>query len=315
METRSFRWQALATSVVLHALIVVVFLNDTRPKAMESGRSGGPGGPAAIEVFLTSVGEAPEDSPAAGRHDGEHADRRDTPLKPTSPKAEVAPDAVKRALSRPLDRTAVDAVAVRSAKDEATEEPQDVDNSKMLSDIPPVPTEKPMPPSREQVRRLVASAPPEPGPPEREAMPSRSSAANPDEPTSEPTADETSGDGPKAGTAKTGASARTVASGAGGIGDVHEGARYSLGSASCPKPVYPRMARMRGQEGRVVLTASVAADGRVTGVNVTQTSGHSLLDRSAVQTVSGWVFEPARRAGVAVPAVETVSIRFDLTDV
>lgn len=91
-------------------------------------------------------------------------------------------------------------------------------------------------------------------------------------------------------------------------------AGYSLGSAACPKPPYPRMARMRGQEGRVTLSVRVAADGRVAAVEVAGSSGHPLLDRAAARTVADWRLEPARRAGVAVPAVETISIRFDLTE-
>lgn len=91
-------------------------------------------------------------------------------------------------------------------------------------------------------------------------------------------------------------------------------ARYAMGSAFCPKPPYPRMARMRGQEGRVTLRVQVAADGRVAEVQVDQGSGHSLLDRAAVRTVAGWRLEPARQGGHPVATVEIITIRFDLRD-
>lgn len=104
------------------------------------------------------------------------------------------------------------------------------------------------------------------------------------------------------------------AQGGGAQSPTRQPARYALGSAFCPKPPYPRMARMRGQEGRVTLRVQVAADGRVAEVQVDQGSGHSLLDRAAVRTVAGWRLEPARQGGRPVATVEIITIRFDLRD-
>ncbi len=48
---------------------------------------------------------------------------------------------------------------------------------------------------------------------------------------------------------------------------------------------YPGMARRRGWQGRVVLDFAVRPDGRISDVRVAQSSGHQVLDRSAVRTL------------------------------
>ncbi|GEM_PF-3595542 len=48
---------------------------------------------------------------------------------------------------------------------------------------------------------------------------------------------------------------------------------------------YPRIARQRGWEGRVVLTFRLQPDGRITDVEVTESSGRSILDENARQTL------------------------------
>ncbi len=79
-----------------------------------------------------------------------------------------------------------------------------------------------------------------------------------------------------------------------------------------PKPHYPRLARRRGMEGRVLLAVAVDAHGRVTEVTVLESSGYRLLDRAALEAVRRWTFVPARRDGVAVPGRLTLPIRFRL---
>ncbi|SJZ37431.1 outer membrane transport energization protein TonB [Trichlorobacter thiogenes] len=48
---------------------------------------------------------------------------------------------------------------------------------------------------------------------------------------------------------------------------------------------YPQLARRRGWSGRVVLAFVVAEDGSVRSIHVKESSGHTLLDNSAVETV------------------------------
>jgi len=83
---------------------------------------------------------------------------------------------------------------------------------------------------------------------------------------------------------------------------------------SNPYPPYPYQARFRGHEGLVLLTVDVREDGRVSGIKLKRSSGYTSLDQSALTTVRSWIFEPARRQGVAIASVVDVPIRFSLND-
>ena len=65
-------------------------------------------------------------------------------------------------------------------------------------------------------------------------------------------------------------------------------------------------------EGRVGLKILVRADGSVGGVEVTQSSGRSVLDAAAVREVSWWKFAPATRDGQPIDAWALVSLLFVL---
>ncbi|MBR9970948.1 energy transducer TonB [Magnetospirillum sulfuroxidans] len=80
-----------------------------------------------------------------------------------------------------------------------------------------------------------------------------------------------------------------------------------------PKPPYPTLARRRGLEGVVILMVRVDELGHVATLNVQRSSGHSVLDQSALETVKSWRFVPARRAGHTVEAAIEIPIRFALT--
>jgi len=80
-----------------------------------------------------------------------------------------------------------------------------------------------------------------------------------------------------------------------------------------PPPPYPEEARALKQEGGVLLRVEVSADGKVDSVGLLQGSGFPLLDESARKTVAGWIFKPARMAGIAVSAVLDIPVRFELT--
>lgn len=86
------------------------------------------------------------------------------------------------------------------------------------------------------------------------------------------------------------------------------------GSAGNPLPKYPRRARWRGAEGRVVLAVQVGADGRARSVVLRQSSGHADLDAAALKAVRRWRFAPASRGGVSVEGLAIVPIRFRLVD-
>jgi protein TonB len=88
--------------------------------------------------------------------------------------------------------------------------------------------------------------------------------------------------------------------------------RYNVAALNNPKPPYPLAARRQGTEGRVVLRAQVLEDGHCTEVRIVRSSGHALLDESALATVRRWNFVPATRAGKAVSSWVEVPIYFQL---
>ena len=90
--------------------------------------------------------------------------------------------------------------------------------------------------------------------------------------------------------------------------------RYDVRSLNNPKPPYPFAARRNGMEGSVVLRAHVLEDGHCAEVKLMTSSGHDLLDNSALETVKRWRFVPASRGGVAVASWVEIPITFRLQD-
>ena len=79
-----------------------------------------------------------------------------------------------------------------------------------------------------------------------------------------------------------------------------------------PKPEYPRLARSRGWQGKVLLRVQVSAEGVSESVAVQNSSGHEALDEAAVAAVKKWKFIPARRGDTPVASSVTVPINFTL---
>ncbi len=94
--------------------------------------------------------------------------------------------------------------------------------------------------------------------------------------------------------------------------DVYTPARSNANYLNNPKPVYPGVARSRHWEGLVVLRVYVTADGRCGEVSVQRSSGHEVLDESALEAVKKWRFVPAKRGDVAQASWVTVPIEFQL---
>lgn len=69
-------------------------------------------------------------------------------------------------------------------------------------------------------------------------------------------------------------------------------------AGECAPPAYPRRARLRRIEGTVVCLITVGVDGSVVRVIVERSSGHELLDRTAVECMRDWRFEPGIRDGL-----------------
>lgn len=84
-------------------------------------------------------------------------------------------------------------------------------------------------------------------------------------------------------------------------------------AGECSLPVYPRRSWLRRIEGTVVCLITVGADGSVVRVRVERSSGHDLLDRTAVECLLGWRFEPGMRDGLPVEmdVLESAVFRLD----
>ncbi|MCG3112650.1 MAG: TonB family protein [Candidatus Manganitrophus sp. SB1] len=102
--------------------------------------------------------------------------------------------------------------------------------------------------------------------------------------------------------------------GAAGAGGGQSGPRFVIPSAgqSNPKPHYPERARAEGREGTALLRVTVLATGKVGEALIEQSSGHTDLDRSAVEAVRKWTFLPARRGENPVTSSIRIPVIFAL---
>jgi protein TonB len=79
-----------------------------------------------------------------------------------------------------------------------------------------------------------------------------------------------------------------------------------------PPPVYPLACVRSGKEGSVLCALHISTAGRVTAVEVLQSSGHLQLDEAAKTALARWRFEPARKDGHAIAARIQHRVRFRL---
>jgi protein TonB len=79
-----------------------------------------------------------------------------------------------------------------------------------------------------------------------------------------------------------------------------------------PKPVYPAEARKKGYQGEVLLRAEVLSNGRVGDVELKKSSGHEILDRSALAAVKQWKFIPAREGEKTIAVWVNIPVKFQL---
>ena len=81
-----------------------------------------------------------------------------------------------------------------------------------------------------------------------------------------------------------------------------------------PAPVYPWLARQRGEEGTVVLKVEVQPTARCGESSVLTSSASSVLDAAALTTIRQWQFKPARHGGVPVAVSVEIPVTFQLMD-
>jgi TonB family protein len=76
-------------------------------------------------------------------------------------------------------------------------------------------------------------------------------------------------------------------------------------------PIYPLLAQQMKVQGAVVLQAQIGEDGNVQAVQVV--SGPEILASAAVEAVQQWRFNPAYKAGRAVPAEIRITVNFTIS--
>ncbi len=82
--------------------------------------------------------------------------------------------------------------------------------------------------------------------------------------------------------------------------------------AQNPKPTYPQEAREKGYQGEVILRVEVLSNGRVGQIEVKNSSGYELLDRSALAAVKQWKFVPAKKGETPIPLWVNIPVKFQL---
>ena len=88
---------------------------------------------------------------------------------------------------------------------------------------------------------------------------------------------------------------------------------YPLYRENAP-PSYPEIARVRGYEGIVLVSAEILPDGRVGNMKIRKSSGYAILDQSAIEAVKPWKFEPAKKSGNPFTVWVELPIKFILNN-
>lgn len=77
-----------------------------------------------------------------------------------------------------------------------------------------------------------------------------------------------------------------------------------------PDPPYPPLARQARVSGTVELIGVIGTDGRMRELRVV--SGHPLLARAALETVSKWIYKPTLLNGEPVEVIAPITVTFHL---
>ena len=80
------------------------------------------------------------------------------------------------------------------------------------------------------------------------------------------------------------------------------------------EPEYPSEAKRAGKEGKVVLTASIDADGRAKDIKVKEDNVGFGCARAAMDALEASLFRPAKRGGASVPIRIAIPYQFKLED-
>ena len=211
-------------------------------------------------------------------------------------------------------------VAAPELKPAKTAAAEAIAQPRTVTVAPPKPVEKPRPMVRERSERRAQK----PAAPRQKAItpPLESTASSAPAPANapiessieasrEPTIAPTAVASAPAPLAPPQNSARAASSESTGTGPLLD-ARFDADYLENPSPPYPPQSRRIGEEGEVVLSVLVSADGLAQAVSIKTSSGSSRLDEAALRTVRQWRFIPATRAGQAIESRVLVPILFKL---
>jgi protein TonB len=79
-----------------------------------------------------------------------------------------------------------------------------------------------------------------------------------------------------------------------------------LAAVDTPKPDYPLELACAGISGTTVLVVTIGIEGKPTQVQLSQSSGDERLDKSALERVPSWRFNPPTRNGK--PFAKTIQV-------
>lgn len=67
---------------------------------------------------------------------------------------------------------------------------------------------------------------------------------------------------------------------------------FAASAVSYKDPVYPRLAIKRELQGDVKVRVAVTSEGKPSNIEILKSSGHALLDKAAIDAMTGWRFLP-----------------------
>lgn len=77
-------------------------------------------------------------------------------------------------------------------------------------------------------------------------------------------------------------------------------------------PVYPKLSKRLKEQGTVILSMLISAEGRIEAISIKESSGFSRLDQAAMSAAAKWRYEPATINGKAIANTYLMPIEFKL---
>jgi protein TonB len=79
-----------------------------------------------------------------------------------------------------------------------------------------------------------------------------------------------------------------------------------------PSPEYPEMAVFLGYQGDAIIRIKVSAQGLSEGVEILRSSGHKILDESAVKALRHWRFTPSKHGNTPMSDSVIITVSYVL---